>query len=136
MASLCDRILSRTAARYRHAVWVVALFLSFFLPVFSSATNFNAPPRVSIAPAPTTESVPVVVTRISSLAGDEIEPAESKAPAAPIAATAPGRNWSSPVRVNPRLAATLVAIYALLVFYALLRLARAWRQTRKIVRDA
>jgi TonB family protein len=136
MASLCDRILSGTAARYRHMVWVVALFLSFFLPVFSSATNFNAPPRVSIATAPTTEGVPVVVTRISSLAGDEIEPAESKAPAAPIAAAAPERNWSAPVRIKPRLAATLVAVYALVVFYALLRLARAWRQTRKIVRAA
>ncbi len=136
MASLCDRILSGTAARYRHTVWVVALFLMLFLPVFSSATNFTAPPRVSIATAPTTESVPVVITRISSLAGDEIESAESKAPAAPVAATAPERNWSSPVRVKPRLAATLVAIYALLVFYALLRLGRAWRQTRKIVRAA
>ncbi|MGQ0761759.1 MAG: TonB family protein [Acidobacteriota bacterium] len=136
LASLCDRILSGTAARYRHTVWVVALFLTLFLPVFSSATNFTAPPRVSIAAAPTTESVPVVVTRISSLAGDEIESAESKVPAAPVAATAPERNWWSPVRVKPRLAATLVAIYALLVFYALLRLGRAWRQTRKIVREA
>ena len=136
MASLCDRILSGTAARYRHTVWVVALFLALFLPMFSSATNFIAPPPVSIAPALTTESVPVVVTRISSLAGDEIESAESKTPAAPVAATAPERTWSSTVRVKPRLAATLVAIYALLVFYALLRLVRAWRQTRKIVRAA
>lgn len=136
MASLCDRILSVTAARYRHTVWVVALFLTLFLPAFSSATNFTAPPRVSIATARTTESVPVVITRISSLAGDEIESAGSKAPAASVAATAPVRNWSSPVRVKPSLAATLVAIYALLVFYALLRLGRAWRQTRKIVRAA
>jgi TonB family protein len=80
--------------------------------------------------------VPVVITRIASLAGDEIESAESKAPAAAVAATAPERKWWSPVRVKPRLAATLVAIYALLVFYALLRLGRAWRQTRKIVRAA
>lgn len=136
MGSLCDRILRGTAARYRHRVWVVALFLALFLPMFSSATNFIAPARLSIATAPTTESVPVVVTRISSLAGDEIESAEPKTPAGPVAATAPERNWSSPVRVKPRLAATLVAIYALLVFYALLRLGRAWRQTRKIVRAA
>ena len=136
MACLCDRILSGTAARYRHAVWAVALFLAFLLPVFSSSTNFTAPPRVSIATSPTTQSVPVVITRISSLAGDEIESIESNAPAAPVAATAPERNWSSPVRIKPRLAATLVAIYALLVFYALLRLVRAWRQTRKIVRAA
>ncbi|MGZ5436246.1 MAG: TonB family protein [Pyrinomonadaceae bacterium] len=136
MASLCDRILNGTAARYRHTVWVVALFLTLFLPAFSSATNFTAPPRVSIATAPTTENVPVVITRISSLAGDEIESAESKAPAASVAATAPERNWSSPVRVKPRLAATLVVIYALLIFCALLRLVRAWRQTRKIVRAA
>lgn len=136
MASLCDRILSGTPARYRHGVWVVALFLALFLPAFSSAPNLTAPPPVSIAAAPTTESVPVVVTRISSLAGDEIESAEPKTPAAPVAATAPERNWSSPVRVKPHIAATLVAIYALLVFYALLRLGRAWRQTRKIVRAA
>ncbi|HEX6190529.1 MAG TPA: TonB family protein, partial [Pyrinomonadaceae bacterium] len=133
MASLCDRILGGTAARYRHMVWVAALFLTFLLPVFSSATNFTAPPRVPIATSPTTESVPVVITSISSLSGDEIESAESTVPAASVAATAPERNWSSPVRVQPRLAATLVAIYALLVFYALLRLGRAWRQTRRIV---
>jgi TonB family protein len=139
MASLCDRILSGTAARYRHTVWVVALFLTFFLPVFSSATNFTAPPRVSIAATPQTETEPVVITRISSLAGEEIESAEAKTPAAPVATTAtttPERNWFSPVSLKPRLAATLVAIYALLVFYALLRLGRAWRQTRKIVRAA
>ena len=136
-ASLCDRILSGTAARYRHTVWVIALFLTLLLPVFSSGPNFTAPPPpVSIAAAPTTESVPVVTTRISSLAGDEIESAESEAPAAPMAATVPEGNWSSPVQVKPRLAATIVAIYTLLVFYALLRLGRAWRQTRKIVRAA
>ncbi|MFY9621803.1 MAG: TonB family protein [Pyrinomonadaceae bacterium] len=136
MASLCDRILSGTAARYRHTVWVVALFLMLFLPVFSSAPNFTAPPQVSITAAPTTESVPVVTTRISSLAGEEIESAQSKAQAAPVATTATERNWSSPIRVKPRLAATLVGIYALVVFYALLGLVRAWRQTRKIVRAA
>ncbi len=139
MASLCDRILSGTAARYRHTVWVVALFLMLVLPVLSSATNFTAPPRVSIATPPTTERVPVVVTRISSLTGDEIEAAEEKTPAATVAptvATTTERNWSSPVRVSPRVAAALLAIYALLVFYALLRLVRAWRQTRKIVRAA
>lgn len=136
MACLCDRILSGAAARYRHTVWVVALLLSLFLPAFSSAINFTAPPQISIAAAPTTESVPVVMTRISSLGGEEIESAESKAPAAPVATAAPERNWWSPVRVKPGLAATLVAIYVLVVLYALLRLGRAWRQTRKIVRTA
>ncbi|HEX5704026.1 MAG TPA: TonB family protein [Pyrinomonadaceae bacterium] len=139
MASLCDRILTGTAARYRHTVWVVALFLMLLLPVLSSTPNFTAPPRVSISTPPTTEHVPVVVTRISSLAGDEIQAAEEKTPAATVAPTAPTtteRNWSSPIPVKFRLAAAVVAIYALLVLYALLRLARAWRQTRKIVRGA
>ena len=139
MACLCDRILSGTAARYRHTVWVVALSLMLLLPALSSATNFTAQPRVSIATPPTTERGPVVVTRISSLAGDEIEAAEEQTPAAtlaPTAATTAERNWSSPVRVRPRVAAALLAIYAVLLFYALLKLARAWRQTRKIVRAA
>ena len=137
MASLCDRILSSTAARYRHTVWVVALFLTLLLPLFSSVTNFTAPPQLSIAAAPQTETEPVVTTRISSLSGEEIESADAKTPAAPVApipATIPERNWFSPVRVKPALAAALVAIYTLLVLYALLRLGRAWRQTRKIVR--
>lgn len=139
MACLCDRILSGAAARYRHTVWVVALFLTLLLPVFSSATNFNAPAQVSIAATPPTETEPVVITRISSLGGEEIESAEAKTLTAPVATTAttsPERNWFSPVRVQPRLAAVLVAIYALLMLYALLRLVRAWRQTRKIVRAA
>jgi TonB family protein len=135
VASLCDRILSGAAARYRHGVWVAALLLTLFLPAFSSATNFTAPPPVSIAVA-RTESEPVVVTRISSLEGEEIQSAESKVSAAPAAAIAPTRNWWSPVRLKPGPAGILVAIYALLVFYALLRLGRAWRQTRKIVRTA
>jgi TonB family protein len=139
MAYLCDRILSGAAARYRHTVWVVAMFLTLFLPAFSSATTFTGQPRVSIPAPRQTETEPVVITRISSLGGEEIESAESKAPAAPVATTAPTtpeRNWFTPVRLKPRLAAALVAIYALLVLYALLRLARAWRQTRKIVRAA
>ena len=136
MASLCDRILSGASARYRHGVWVAALFLSLFLPAFSSATNFSSPPQVSIAATPKTESVPVVSTRISSLAGEEIESAESTAPLAPAAKTPPERNWSSPIRVRPSLAGTLVAIYVLLVLYALLRIVRAWRRTRKIVRTS
>ena len=136
MASLCDRILSSAAARYRHTVWVAALFLALFLPVFSSATNFTSSPPVATAAAPETADVPVVMTRISSLSGEEIESAESKAPAAPIAATTPERNLLAPLRVKPGLAATLVAIYLLLVLYALLRFVRAWRQTRKIVRAA
>jgi len=136
VASLGDRILGGVAARYRHAVWVVALFLTLFLPAFSSATNFTSPPPVSIAAAAKTESVPVVVTRISSLEGEEIESAESKAPSAPIATTAPARNWLSPVRLKPWPAGILVAVYVLLVLYALLRFVRAWRQTRKIVRTA
>ncbi|HEV2884707.1 MAG TPA: hypothetical protein VGW36_07615, partial [Pyrinomonadaceae bacterium] len=139
MACLCDRILSGAAARYRHTVWVVALFLTLLLPVFSSATNFTAPPQVSIATTPQTETEPVVITRISSLGGEEIESAEAKTPAAPVATTAttsPNRSWFSAVRIKPSLAAALVAIYGLLVLYALLRLVRAWRQTRKIVRAA
>src|SRR5687767_9882640 len=103
MACLCDRILSGTAARYRHTVWVVALFLMLLLPMLSSATNFTAPPRVSIATPPTTEPEPVVVTRISSLAGDEIEAAEERTPAATVAPAAPTtteRNRSEERRVG------------------------------------
>ena len=143
MAGLCDRILSAASARYRHTVWVVTLFLTLFLPVFSSAANFTAPPHVSIAATSQTETEPVVITRISSLGGEEIGSAQSKAPAAPVAtttATVPlatrERNWLSTVRVKPGLAATLVTIYVLLLLYALLRLVRAWRQTRTIVRAA
>jgi TonB family protein len=136
MASVCDRILSAAAARYRHTVWVVALFLGLFLPLFSSATNFSVPPPVATAAAPETESEPVVITRISSLAGEEIESADSKAPSTPVAATTPERSLLTPLRVKPRVAATLVGVYLLLVLYALLRFVRAWRQTRKIVRAA
>lgn len=139
MAAVCDRILSGAAARYRHTVWVVALFLAVLLPVLSTASNFTVSPEVSIAVSPQTESEPVVITRISSLSGDEIEAAETKTPPAPVtntATTSPEGNWFSPVRIKPRVAAALVGIYALLLLYALLRLVQAWRQTRRIVRAA
>ncbi len=134
-AALCDWLLRNTAARFRHAVWVIALVGSLFIPglnLFGQFTrltaNSNQAPR-KIA------STPVVTTTIRSLDGVEIEPATSPRTTA-AAIEPPSRNLLTPVRLSRNVAAVLLAIYGLFVLYAGLRFLRAWRRTRALVRSA
>lgn len=134
-AALCHWLLRGAAARYQHAIWVVALVLSVVLPCLSTAPRFFKT-RISAEEQRPEISSPTVYTRISSVAGEEIESAEVKTPAAPSIVEPTAGKTGSAIGLNPRLAATAFVLYLLLVLYACLRFFRAWRRTRKIVSTA
>jgi beta-lactamase regulating signal transducer with metallopeptidase domain/uncharacterized membrane protein YkoI len=131
-AICCNRLLRGTAAWCRHAVWVAALIISFGLPIVSGLNNIELPanqPRevarnASEIPAPRT----VELTQLESTAPTTLtfEPP-----------TEPSRqsDWTAPVPVNRNLIAVLVGIYAFFVLYRSVKLFRAWRRTRSIVRS-
>jgi hypothetical protein len=79
-AAVCDWLLRGAPAHYRHAVWVLALFLALIVPALSVSSYLVSSPAVSNNTAPVIEAIPVVTTTIRSLDGAEIEPAQSKAP--------------------------------------------------------
>jgi len=135
-AAVCDWLLRGAPARYRHAVWVLALLLALIVPALSFSSYLVRAPGVSNTAAPVMEAIPVVTTTIRSLDGEEIEPAQSKAPVTDAATKSLRANSLSPVRLSRKAAAVLFALYALFVLYATMRLFRAWLRTRKLVKTA
>jgi TonB family protein len=137
-ASLCDLLLRGTPARCRHAVWVISLFMALLVPALGLSSHFSHSSTVSNRLTPKFESTPVVITTIRSMEGEEIEPVEQQAPAAPVKSE-PVRvaenSWPQ-IRLGRNLAAAFVALYLLFVLYAAARFVRAWRRTRKLVRTA
>src|SRR5512133_2795469 len=66
LASLCSWLLRNSVARYRHWVWVSALFLAFVVPAYTlSQTLFDTV-------APTTSAVPFVTEGISPLSQEPV----------------------------------------------------------------
>ena len=132
-AALCDWLLRGTAARYRHALWVAALFLSICVPVLSSSHLIK--PSVISKPAQVeTKGEPLVVSRIVS--GD-VEPLP-----APVSEVRPAIKPAQPA-VTPfhlslpqRVAVSLIALYLIFLLYRGANLFRAWRRTRTIIGSA
>jgi len=136
-AAVCDWLLTGTAARYRHALWVAALFFSMILPALSSASLIKTYLSSKPGPEPSTASAPLFVTRMSSPDLDSLElPAPAKS-ASPAAMETVRRNFlASPIHLNRNLAALLVGLYALFFLFRMGQLIRAWQRTRRIVQGA
>lgn len=133
-ASLCDLLLRRTAASYRHALWIAALGLALVLPLWSpvrSAVTWS-----TSKPAPPQDSAPVFVTSVYSPELDPPETATTVRPALLPVAPAQGKFLTSGIHMSRGLAIALLLLYGLLLVYRMLQLARAWRRTRKIVQTA
>jgi len=135
-AWVCDWLLRNATARFRHGVWILALALALLIPALSLRSSRKISPPVTDESPPVIESRPVVITTIRSLDGEEIEPAPPTA-ARHAAPTPPASGYlRSPVRISRNAALVLLGLYLLSVLYAVVRLFRAWRRTRKIVNTA
>lgn len=133
-ALLCDWLLRGTAARYRHALWVVALLASFALPALSCARLLKT---LMIAKEPLAQVAPIGFTSTYSPELDSPDIPASTNPAGPRQlADANVKLPGAPIRVNQSLAEVLMLAYALLLLYRGGQLFRAWRQTRTIVQSA
>jgi len=137
-ALVCDWLLRGMAARYRHGVWVAALFLALALPLLSSARvikpflgSKSASHQADIA------ADPVFVTSVSSPDLDSMEPPAAENSASPSAVEPARRNFvASAIHLNRNLAAGLVVLYGLFLLYRTGQFIRAWRRTKTIVQSA
>ena len=137
-AAGCDWLLRGTAARYRHGLWVATLFLALAVPVLSSAGLIKTVRSSKSKPQPAQiAAAPIFVTRVSSPDLDSMEPTTAENPAT-HQAVEPGRRnlFGSVIHLNRNLAAGLVVLYGLFLFYRAGQLIRAWRRTKTIVRGA
>lgn len=118
-AALGSWLLGHSTARYRHLVWVAALFLGLLLPAF-------------VASRIVTEGV----ANLASPTATTVEPTrfardEATAPTA-IATQAALSAGSNAVELNTRLALGLLSFYLMFLGFRGYRLVRAWKTTRAI----
>jgi TonB family protein len=130
-AALGAWMLRNGPARYRHALWAVALGTGVLL-------------SLSTLPG----SVGGNGERWAGLAKDKAPAAVTMLPPAPVIASLPTqprvaprgtryfsrRDW--PVEVSPRVAYAVLACYSLFLLFRLARLCRAWRRTNEVRRSA
>ena len=114
LASVCERLLSGSSARYRHAVWVGALILSIVLPAATGLlVTWNDMPSLSAIQ-------PTVLT-----GGATNVPDFGTTAATPVI---------SPIlTVSTITALALVGGYLAIVLFRTLRLAVAWMRTKRLV---
>ena len=132
VAALGAWILRHGPARYRHALWVMALSLAVFLPVWTSRNSIQrnhravaqaggAPPQGSVT------SPPPPPASIMSL--------QPRAPGGwRFADYLSRRDW--PIEFSPWLAYGALTCYLLSVLFGGVRLYRAWRRTNELRRSA
>src|ERR1051326_8087515 len=125
LAAAIDRLLRAATARYRHLLWVAALMVAVTLPV---ATTWRLQPaaatqKLQVASASAASGFPVIEREARS----PVEHRES----------APARGFEIPTLALSRTtAATICALYGLLLLFRLGSLTAAWRRTRGILRQA
>jgi len=122
VASLCAWLVRRTAARYRHFVWVAALIISLGLPLLSSSQLLSRA-LFSAAATPQTAAIPPVNLEMRSTQRNSLEIA------------APSNDPNPSVHINGNLAAGLVVLYVIFLLYRSVKLFRAWRRTKTIKRN-
>jgi bla regulator protein blaR1 len=132
IAALCARLLRGTTSRYQHLLWVIALAFSFCLPVLICSSLlgdafFSELPRTmvkpasdGVAPAPqlipdTQASLPVMWPTAPPTALKEAVPS---------------------ILINRNVAAAVIVLYALFLFYRSGKLFMAWRRARNLKRSA
>ena len=113
-----DWLLRRAVVRYRHLLWVVALTLSFALPMITS-TRFNRGDAASVLSKQPIAIQPVAITEIPASIGPQ---------------TTTGVKPT--LSVSQRVAIGLLGLYVLFLLYRCVRLFRAWFRARAASRDA
>jgi len=137
-AAVCDWLLTGIAVRYRHALWVAALFLAVALPALSSVGLIRTLLISESKPEPAASAgAPVFVTRVSSPDLDSLEPPASAAPVSPAPVATVRRNFlASPIHLNRNLAVFMVGLYAFFFLFRVRQFIRAWQRTKGIVSGA
>src|SRR5215813_5121543 len=125
-AALCAWLLGRTAARYRHLVWVIALASSFVLPLLTSWRLLDGKSSEQ-----TRGQVATQTAGAGAFLADQLIPADTQS-----ARPAPSRQVSSFVPIGRYMAALVVVFYLLLLGYRSGKLFLAWRRTKAMAGSA
>ena len=133
-ASICARLLRDAPARYRHALWVVALMLSIALPLWSlyslSGDSTETFSPSSTLTTPQENSAPAAARNSTGQFSGPVVVRESLFPLKTI--LQPRRQTLPNL---PSITRALVIAYAIFLLYRLNTLWRAWRQTQVIRRS-
>ena len=124
---LCSHLLRNAAARYRHALWVAALILSFALPLWGLLDFAGEAPRPTFE-----QKSSVVATQGISLSGpsDTLLPEIARAEESNPALGQLLQKRRQPVMTALSLPLTLSILYGLFILYRLGKLSFSWRQTQ------
>lgn len=133
-ATLGDRLLRGQAARHRHWLWTATLGLSLCLPMLIGAGILNN----VIAGIRRQQTMGNQAATIPSQSVQGPSQNSEANAAQPNLSTVQTRSIGAGgfIFINRKVAATLIAIYLLFVFYRGQRLLRAWLRTRAIRRSA
>lgn len=134
-AAACDWLLRELNPRYRHWLWVASLFACLGLPAISCLSLRDTP---ATRAERQTAVTPLVRTRILTPGVEELETSATTATLNSQPETQ-SRKWfaiPSAIRIQPKVALVLAALYALLVLWRFTNFVRAWRRTKAIVRSA
>jgi len=124
VAALCARLLRGTTVRHQNLLWVTALAFSFGLPVLTCAPLFGGP-FFSEPPRATVQPVRGAFIPAPQLILDAQEPL-------PMAS-----NEAPPyIAINRNVAAVVIVLYLLFLFYRSGKLFVAWRRARSLKRSA
>ena len=120
LATFCDWLLRRSAARYRHLLWVAALLISFVVPATTSSRILMD----GFASATPSQQAGAI-EQGSVKPDDPTFSAQTKSPVASGPAT-------SAIQLSRNLAASLILLYFIFLSYRTYKLALAWKMTRVI----
>lgn len=129
VAWVCSRLLQRSAARYRHALWVAALVLSLALPVWGLFDFTGEAPRQIIEQQIDARQTPGNLTSTQeSLLDSKVAAPQDNSPALGQLL----QRRKQPIVTAPSLSLLFAVCYALFVLYRLGALWRSWRRTKRL----
>ncbi len=129
VAWACSRLLQRSAARYRHALWVAALMLGLALPVWGLFDFTGEAPRSVAGQRTDVGQTP------GNLTSAPDSPLDSKVITPQDNGPALGQllqRRKQPIVTTPSLPLLLAICYALFVLSRLGALWRSWRRTKRL----
>jgi len=136
VGAVCNRLMRRAPAKYRHAVWVMVLAAGLVLPVNSAWSAWNSAQFPTLV-TPTVQGAPL--QSLPALAGNS--GLQSHEPAAtrlngPASSITRGLDFiqrrTKSIAVSRFMTLFVLACYAISLMLNLRRLWRAWRKTKKI----
>src|SRR5215831_2815000 len=126
-AALGDWLLRLVNPRYRHCLWVIALFAFLIIPALSCWPLMQRP--AVAASATPLGPIPLVTSRITTPGVEDV----STRQLLPEPEIFPRPAGSRSIRVAQWLALVIASIYLLIVLWRAVALLRAWRRTKKII---